>query len=393
MCAVMVLVAAVPVIADSHYIEKGDKGPSNSAVTWEYTPTSYGLWSGHVNNSGLRSIVVDVDDNTNGMMVSILHQRIRFAAHDIYPSGEIDTLNATMAAGRTYIITITPNGPKGTSCTVVDQFDPGVNPEAVISAEMTYMSVEVDGSLSSDSDGTIDLFEWSFGDGAVATGQTATHTYALEGTYLITLTVTDNDGLTGVATQSVVATEPGGEAPTASYTVTSSKLVVVVNASLSYDVDGAIVSYDWNFGDGAVATGLEASHAYATWGSWWINLTVTDDDGMIGWSSTLVTVSDPPQPQPPPYSVFGYVADASSNMIFGASVVITDVRSGAIWATTTDFEYGYYMVDLTTNYTGFLADDTIVVSVTYGSLSGSASGVIMAPGNEAYIWLDIVILP
>jgi PKD repeat protein len=395
MCAVMVLVAAVPVIADSHYIQKGDKGPSNSAVTWEYTPTGYGVWTGHVNNSGLRSIVVDVDDNSAGMMVNILHQRIRFAAYDLYPSGEMDTTSAILAAGHTYTITITPNGPKGSSCTVEDMFDPADPPVAVISADMTYMSVAVNGSLSYDPDGTIEAYDWSFGDGAQATGQTATHTYALEGQYLITLIVTDNDGLTGKATKTVNAILPGGKAPVADFTVTPNKLSVVVNASLSVDPDpdGAIVSYEWNFGDGAVATGVVATHTYATWGTWWITLKVTDNDGMTGSASTQVTVSDPPQPMPPPYTVFGYVTDASSNMVFGASVVVTDVRTGAIWAAVTDYVYGYYMVDLTTNMTGYAAGDTIVVSATTGLLSGTASGVVLAPGNEAYMWLDVVVLP
>ena len=56
MCAVMVLVAAVPVtIAGTWSIVKGEKGPNNSAVTWEYAPVDYGVWSGHVVNNGLRS--------------------------------------------------------------------------------------------------------------------------------------------------------------------------------------------------------------------------------------------------------------------------------------------------------------------------------------------------
>ncbi|UCH27160.1 MAG: PKD domain-containing protein, partial [Trueperaceae bacterium] len=51
-----------------------------------------------------------------------------------------------------------------------------------------------DASASSDPDGTIDDYAWDFDDGAVASGQTATHQYASEGTYHVRLTVTDADG-------------------------------------------------------------------------------------------------------------------------------------------------------------------------------------------------------
>jgi PKD repeat protein len=67
-----------------------------------------------------------------------------------------------------------------------------------------------------------------------------------------------------------------------------------VNAAASSDPDGTVVSYSWNFGDGATATGVTASHAYSASGSYPITLTVTDDQGATGQSSTTVTVQAPP---------------------------------------------------------------------------------------------------
>ncbi len=49
---------------------------------------------------------------------------------------------------------------------------------------------------------------WSFGDGATSTDLSPTHTYAAPGTYNVTLTVTDNEGLTGTTTQAVTVTKP-----------------------------------------------------------------------------------------------------------------------------------------------------------------------------------------
>lgn len=69
----------------------------------------------------------------------------------------------------------------------------------------------VDGS--SDSDGTVVAWSWDFGDGATSTLQSPSHTYAAGGTYTVSLTVTDDGGLTGASSQDVTVTEPssGGD--------------------------------------------------------------------------------------------------------------------------------------------------------------------------------------
>ena len=66
----------------------------------------------------------------------------------------------------------------------------------------------MDGTGSSDGDGTIANYGWDFGDGGTATGVTANRTYAVAGSYTVRLTVTDDDGSTGTTTRTVTATEP-----------------------------------------------------------------------------------------------------------------------------------------------------------------------------------------
>ena len=80
---------------------------------------------------------------------------------------------------------------------------PNKAPIATIAETSSNLTVNVDGTGSTDPDGTIASYAWDFGDGSTATTSTATHTYAAAGNYTITLVVTDNQGATSTATQAV----------------------------------------------------------------------------------------------------------------------------------------------------------------------------------------------
>ena len=68
--------------------------------------------------------------------------------------------------------------------------------------------------LSTDTDGTVVAWSWTFGDGGVSTERTPTHAYACSGTFAVTLRVTDDGGTSGSATRNVTATTAGaGGAP------------------------------------------------------------------------------------------------------------------------------------------------------------------------------------
>ena len=72
--------------------------------------------------------------------------------------------------------------------------------------------MSLSGANSTDQGGTITSYSWSFGDGATASGATASHTYATAGTFQVSLTVVDNLGATSVATTAtrVSAASAGG---------------------------------------------------------------------------------------------------------------------------------------------------------------------------------------
>ena len=81
-----------------------------------------------------------------------------------------------------------------------------VAPTASFTWSCSNLACSFNGTGSSDSDGTIAGWSWSFG----KTGSTVSHTFPAAGTYTVTLTVTDDDGATGSSTQSVTVSDAGG---------------------------------------------------------------------------------------------------------------------------------------------------------------------------------------
>jgi PKD repeat protein len=71
------------------------------------------------------------------------------------------------------------------------------------------LAVNFSGAGSSDPDGTISSYAWTFGDGGTGSGVTISHTYQNAGTYTATLTVTDNNGAANSKTLTITAaTDP-----------------------------------------------------------------------------------------------------------------------------------------------------------------------------------------
>ena len=167
-------------------------------------------------------------------------------------------------------------------------------PTANFTFTVTNQTVAFNGSSSTDPDGSIASYAWDFGDASTGTGATPSHAYALPGTYSVTLTVTDNGGVTHSKTVDVTVLPPATQPPVASFTLSTSNLTALFNASASSDPDGTIAAYAWNFGDGSAAgTGVNPSHAYSAAGTYSVTLTVTDNLGATGTKTQSVTVFAP----------------------------------------------------------------------------------------------------
>jgi len=221
-------------------------------------------------------------------------------------TGTGPTPGHTYASEGPFEVTLTVtdnNGETGTDTTsvTIGPADANLPPVADIGGPYNGtmgVSVSFDGSASHDPDGTIAAYDWDFGDGGTAAGPTPVHTYTQDGTYEVTLVVTDNEDATDSATMTIVI-GVGNQAPVADHGGPYKGMVSVdvsCDGSASHDPDGSIVAYDWNFGDGSQGSGPTPIHSYANAGMFNVTLTVTDDEGTTDSATTTVTIINGDQP-------------------------------------------------------------------------------------------------
>lgn len=180
----------------------------------------------------------------------------------------------------------------------------------------------------------------------------------------ITLTVTDDDGLTGTISQAVLI-KPVDYPPVALFTVHVDGSTVYVDASGSYDPDGTIVSYDWDWGDGATGTGETALHTY-----------------LLG--EGVSAAFEQTRPVEEPCFIVGFTYDVEGNPLPDCTVEVTNVRTGECGFVMSAYS-GYYQYALYNFYPG----DEVLVEATKGTLSGSNSGV--APNILEAVWIDVTL--
>jgi subtilisin family serine protease len=113
------------------------------------------------------------------------------------------------------------------------------------------------------------------------------------------------------AVEAAVGGEPPQLPPVAdfSFSCDDATLTCTFDASASFDPDGTVVAWDWNFGDGTTGSGEVVTHTYAAGGSFTVTLTVTDDSGATDTDTQRVTVG----PNQPPVADF---SAACNGLIF-----------------------------------------------------------------------------
>ena len=175
-------------------------------------------------------------------------------------------------------------------------------PRAVATAS-TYsgtapLSVSFSGQASSDVDGVVMAHSWNFGNGNTSPSMNASSVFTSPGTYNVVLTVTDNDGLTGSSALVITVNAPANQAPVAVISTNqnagTAPVAIAFSGASSYDSDGTISAYLWNFGDGTTSTAAAPAKTYTVPGTYVVSLRVTDNAGATATASVSVTVAADP---------------------------------------------------------------------------------------------------
>ena len=165
-------------------------------------------------------------------------------------------------------------------------------------------AVSFNGSGSSDPDGDALTYAWTFGDGATGTGVAPSHAYADNGTYTVTLVVTDTHGAASApaTTTATIANVAPSVNAGPNQTVTAGA-TLTLNATLSDPgVSDAPWAYSINWGDGTAPTtgsttsqssAIAATHSYSAAGTATVQVTVTDKDAGVGSGSASITITQP----------------------------------------------------------------------------------------------------
>ena len=144
--------------------------------------------------------------------------------------------------------------------------------------------------------------------------------------------MTATDGLTGATAAPVERTIVVYDVPSASFTASPSPSTagapVGFNGTASSDPDGAIVSYNWNFGDGSVGGGATPSHTFAAPGTYSVTLTVSDSGGQTASVTRSQTVN--PSATASSSGSSGGASPLATSSAFGPLTATVDERTGAI---------------------------------------------------------------
>jgi len=312
---------------------------------------------------------------------------------EVLASGE--TADLTLDAG-THAVTLRVTDNNGATAEDVVQVIVNAAPIAVASEDIVVRpgtAADLSAAGSSDPDGSITAWEWLIAGDVLATGETASLLLA-EGTYTVTLRVTDDRGGTAedVVQVTVIANAPP-VAEAGNDIVVRIGTAADLSAAGSSDPDGSIVDWEWLINGQQEATGPTASLLLDV-GTHTVTLRVTDNEGATAEDVVQVTVT----PNAPP------VADAGNDVVVqdGTAANLSAAGSSDPDGTITDWEWfidgqpgptgetvslllgvGTYTVTLrVTDDDGATAEDIVQVTVTSG---GGPTEVVLSAAADAVL--------
>ncbi|UCE36288.1 MAG: PKD domain-containing protein, partial [Thermoplasmata archaeon] len=198
---------------------------------------------------------------------------------------------------RHVILIVTDNsGSKSSdSIQVVVHNDPPISDAGadIITDEDSPVTFDGSGTWDTPLDHPWLTYDWDFGDGGIGNGINPTHIYTHSGLYFVKLMVTDNensvreDDLTVLVKNVPPIANAGSD-----LIVNEDDTVTFTGLGTDTASDQPILSYHWDFGDGASGSGETTSHIYTKSGVYIVEITVIDDDGESDSDTMTITVNN-----------------------------------------------------------------------------------------------------
>ena len=295
-----------------------------------------------------------------------------------FPGGNPATSTAqnptvTYTAAGTYSVTLTASNAAGSNTQTKSGFI------TVNSTPTAAFTASVNGATATFSNTSTNAgsYSWNFGDSQTSTTASPSHTYATDGTYIVTLTATNGCG-TVISTQTVVIVT----APTANFTANNTMGCVPMTVQFTSTSSANTTGWAWQFpgGNPATSTAQNPTVTYAAAGTYSVTLTASNAAGSnTQTKSGFVTVNSTPTAAFTA-SVNGATAtfsNTSTNALsyswnFGDSQTSTTASPSHIYATD-----GTYTVTLTAmNGCGSVTSTQTVVIVTAPTANFTANNTV-----------------
>ncbi len=167
-------------------------------------------------------------------------------------------------------------------------------------ADFTYdQTIQFNGTATDPDGDDIVAWQWDFGDGNTSDEQNPTHQYPTGGTFDVTLTVTDERGVTGEVTKTLEIEGPPNEPPTITE-LTADPQNPAVDQDVDFEVavddpdqpEGTPFEYAWDFGDETTSTVASPTHSFDEAGEYTVEVTVTDAQGATDTATIEISVGN-----------------------------------------------------------------------------------------------------
>ena len=243
----------------------------------------------------------------------------------------------TYSAKGNYAVSLKVTNDAGSNTTtktdyiIVSTPTPTPIPVASFSSNVTSGNKPLTVSFTDTSTNSPTAWSWTFGDGATSNEKNPTHKYSTEGSYPVTLTVTNDVGKnTTTKSNYIIVTSPVSPKPVASFSSNVTSGNAPLNIAFTDASTGSPTTWKWTFGDGTSATTKNPTHKYTNAGTYTVALTVTNAAGdNTTTKSSYITVNA----LKPPLAAFS-VSPTSGNAPLSVAFTDTSTNSPTTWKWT-----------------------------------------------------------